>query len=150
MSQPKPSDRNKSLFDVYGVSEESFNKSKDILPTLDIGKLEVGSRVLLTFLDDAPKLVSIESKFQKKKVDTPVIRVLVDTIFRMEKDGRLLEIPTGMNYSLWLSSKSLAMGVLKVHQAHGTLKDIKISISIGMTDYKDFGENRCYTAQEVN
>jgi hypothetical protein len=145
MSKAKDAD----LFGLYGVDRDAFERSKDILPTFDLGKLEVGSRVALKFLDDSPKIVTTKDKFSKGNMkETPVIRVMIDTVFRMGDDGKLIEIPMNMAHSLWLSSKSLAMGVLRVHQEHGTLKDKRAIINIGITDYKDFGENRCYSVTQ--
>ena len=139
------------LFGLYGITEEAYTKSKDILPTFELGKLNVGSRVVLTFLDETPRKMNVANKYKKgEKTETSVISVYVDTVFNMGKDGVLIEVPMRMNYSLWLSSKSLALGILKVHKSVGTLKGQKVTLSIGTAEYKDFGENRCYSVVPSN
>jgi hypothetical protein len=133
------------LFSIFGIDKATFEKSKDILPTFNLGELPVGSKVVLRFLESVPKEIEVMSKFAKKKVLTKVIKVFVDTVFKANSDGTLTEIPYGFEYSLWLSSKSLSLGLLKIAYNSETLQDAKVTISIGTADYKDFGENRCYS-----
>lgn len=147
MSQDK-----QKFLDAFGLTSETYEKSKDILPTFDLGKLSDGSIVILKFLDDLPKEIEVKNKFAKKgdskTIISRVIPVNVDTVFNMTKDG-IKEIPYNQDCSLWLSSKSLSIGVAKIAENHNdSLKGVKVKISIGMAEYK-LGLNRCYTVSEA-
>jgi|WetSurMetagenome_2_1015567.scaffolds.fasta_scaffold77952_1 hypothetical protein len=137
----------KDLFSAYGVDKESFEKSKDITPTLDLGKLEVGARVHFQFLQSEPREIEVKSKFQKGNVTTRVIKVHCYWIDRPQSSGAPLRVPMDGDYTLWLSSRSLSMSLLRIVTALETpdLKGVYADIVVGLADYKDFGENRCYT-----
>jgi hypothetical protein len=140
-------DNTKSLFDKFGVDKEAFEKSKDILPTLDLGKLSIGSRAKVQFIDSYPKEIETNSKFSKGKVLTRAIRVHCYWIERHTETG-VLTVPMEGDYTLWLSSKSLSMSLLKIanEQPEGDLMGVSVVITVSLAEYKDYGENRCYNA----
>lgn len=136
---------------IFGVTPEEVERSKDILPTFDIGQIETGSKVVMTILDKKPRDIEHRNIYKRKgesdKKTTPVLKVFVDTIFRFA-DNEYIEIPIKENQTLWLSSKSLSLGLAKIFtKNNGSLEGEKITIYIGTADYKDYGENRCYNVQ---
>lgn len=137
---------------ILGVDKDLVEKAKDILPTLDLGTLEVGEVVYLQVLSEEPKEVTHKNKFKKNKKDpdeitTKVINVFVEKIIRADEDKT--EVTIGDKQALWLSSKSLALGISRVlEENEDKLLGLKLKIEIGKAIYKEFGENRCYNVSE--
>ena len=54
-------------------------------------------------------------------------------------------------YGLWLSSKTLKMGVTRVAQNNnGSLAGVTVRIHKGKADYKNYGENTVYRVSEFS
>lgn len=143
--------------EVYGITEEDLEKSKDINPTLNLGKFEEGAMLDLTILDKEPKFVKHKNKFKQSAKDsdekeTPVLNVVLHTVYRPQEDKTFLNVPMNdEKYSLWLSSKSLSLGLARIaKETLGNLENIKVRIKISLTDYKEFGTNRCYNVTTIN
>lgn len=139
--------------DLFGVDKDLVEKTKDILPTFDLGKLEVGASAIIEFLEDEPTKVKHKTPYKKEEIETPVIKIKVDTLYRPrenQEDG-LIEIPMNSDMTLWLSSQSLSLGIARIYiDNNNSLKGKKAKISIGTANYKDYGENRCYRVSQVN
>ena len=134
------------LSELLGFDNETLMKAKSILPTFDLGKMEVGSKIILQILD-LPKEVETKDKYKGGMKKTKVLPVLIQKIIR----GDGLEIADNEKYGLWLSSKSLSLGIAKLSESDSAEEIIgkKILIRVGMAEYKGFGENRCYNVNEL-
>lgn len=129
----------------FGLTQEEFEKFKDVLPTFNIGQIEIGSKVHLTFLDSEPIMVEAKEFGKQTKVPTPCLRVHIETVFRKQSDGQYLEVPMASDSTLWLSSKTLAMGIYNLFEQNAkNLKGKKAEIIVGIANYKDYGEGRAY------
>ena len=142
----------------FNVDSETYDKSKDIKPVFDLGKMEVGDKVYIEFLNDSPKKVSHKNKFRKsdsepETIETPVIEISVYQVIRKDNEEEKGYITVPFNkerFSLWLSSSSLRIGLSRLSVAHaGKLKGVKAIISVSEADYKKFGKNRCYNVSEI-
>lgn len=147
--------KNDEIETLFGVSKESIEKSKNIYPTLELGKLEENSIVFGVVCEEKPNNVKHKNKFKKKgepeELETPVLIVFVDTIKRRTSDGEIVELPIQEKQSLWLSSKSLSLGFAKLYEENSrNLKDIGFKITISTADYKEYGENTCYRVSKFD
>lgn len=147
-----------NISELFGVSEEVLEKSKDIYPTFDIGKLEEESKIFLKVRSEKPKPVEHLKKFNKgkdedkdTKITTGTLLVEVQEVYRPEKNGEMLALPYNNElYTLWLSSVSLSMGFARLYKDNGnSLKDLTVKITIGTANYKEFGENRVYRVSKI-
>lgn len=121
---------------LFGVDQETIDKSKDIKPVLDLGSLDLNSVVKVEFTEKEPK--EIETPNSKYNKVSKVISVKDIT------HGENLE------YSLFLSAKSLSLGIARIYQKHGNdLTGVKVLIKKTKTIYKDYGENIAYNIQEI-
>ena len=141
-------------YQLFDIDEETYKKSKDIKPALDLGKLEPGSSVELTVLSKEPRKVKHKNKFKKDKndpdeIETSIIDVQVHKILRAS-DNDVLEIDVNEENGLWLSSKSLSLGFLRLYKENNTLENVKARIKIGLAEYKEFGENRVYNVTRMD
>lgn len=133
-------------YSKFGLDKETIEKSIDVLPTFDLGKLELGCHVYMTVLEREPKEVEVNDKFTNGKKTTRCINVFVEKVIRANGE----EVAYGENMNLWLSSKSLAIGFFKAYEENNkSLKDVMVKITIGETEYKKFGTNRCYTVNQI-
>lgn len=140
--------------ELFGITKDELNQSKDILPTLDMGKkLEDESRLVLTFIEDKPKLVNVRDVMSKDKDarrDVPSIGIFLHEVHRPQADGKHLIIPMNEKYNMFLSSKTLRLGIGKIFDSHQeNLKDVKVKIHKTKADFKGYGENTCYTVSEI-
>ena len=132
---------------AYGIEPMVFEKSKDILPSLDLGKFDIGTKIFISFLESEPKEIEVKNKFRtsEKEPETKqakIISVYVDRIINAEGQN----IPYGLKYGMFLTSKSLALGIAKIASNLETwdLLGVKVMIQVSEVDYKNFGTNRCY------
>jgi hypothetical protein len=146
-------------FKAFGIDKETFVKSKDILPTFDLGELKENSTVYLTVLDKKPQPITHKAKFPKGKIkegdemETPVLTVNVHKVSVPDKDSEmgLLDISFEEKFTLWLSSKSLSLGFAKIFEDNSEdLTGIKAKIKVTTAIYKKFGENRCYQVSQTD
>lgn len=120
----------------FGLTAEEAEKAKDILPTLDLGTLQVGMAIELKILDSTPTEIEAKSKFDPNKTKALILNVY-------DKQAR-------MNMSIWLSSKSLQMEFYKLGMKHKfDLKGLDIVITVRTYEHEQFGTTRAYTVQEV-
>ena len=129
------------LSEMLGLDFEAVKKSENILPSFDLGALGVGDKVICQAID-APKMVTFKDRETKKDKSVPVLAVNVVKVIRA--DG--IEIPYNEKYGLWLSSKTLSMGLnrlVKDDNVEGLLGK-RFMIKVGMAEYKNYGEGRCY------
>jgi len=130
------------LSELFGVDKETLDKSKNILPVLDLGKMEIGTKVKVEFLEDAPREIKTPNN-QYGNETAKVINVKEISLGEGEDEG-------AVKYSLFLSSKSLALGVARVYvENKESLLGTKVLITISETVYKTFGLNRCYIVQQL-
>lgn len=132
---------------ILGIDEETIEKSKNIHPTLELGKLDVGDMVFVTVLDKEPTEVEHEDTFNKgQMIKTKVLTVLTERVIRA--DGT--DIPMGEKNALWLSSKVLRIGLsTAMEENNNELEGLKVSIKVGMATYKQ-GENRAYSVSRID
>lgn len=130
-------EKQEEKLNVFGIDEETIQKSINIRPILDLGQLQTGDIVKVEFLEDEPKIIETpNSKFQKT---ARVIAVKEISIVGAE-----------LEYSLFLSSKSLALGINRLYVRNGNkLASVKAIIKKDKAVYKDFGENTCYNVQQL-
>ena len=121
------------LSKLFGIDRATLDKSKDIKPILDLSKLEENETIVVTFLDKEPHIIETpNSKFSKT---ARIISV---------KDENNLE------YSLFLSAKSLSLGVGKLWESNNNdLTNVRAIIKKTTAIYKEFGENTAYNIQEM-
>ena len=155
------------IYSLYGIEEEEFKKSKDVFPTLELGKISDGAKIVLKCLESEPTLQSHKKKFnlsdeEKAEIKktgehimmvTPIIKVAIKEIIQpAQKNEPSFSVPMNDEiHTLWLSSKTLRMGFLKIAENHnGNMENIKLSILKGTAIFKDFGENVCYSVSEIS
>lgn len=129
----------------FGVTKEELEKGKDFMPSLKLSTLEVGEAINITFLADKPRKVEYEKDGKQESFN--VIKIKLNQ--RITKVGEVLEIDS--EYELPMSSKTLTLGIARIADKYNfKLSDKKIKIKVDMTEYKDYGENRCYRVSEIN
>jgi len=143
---------------LFGIDRETYEKSKDIVPTFELGKIGDKGIVELTVLSENPILIEHKAKYpdaekgikEGELMKTPTLLVAIEKVIRNDGNNELLDIPYNMEkFTLWLSSKSLALGLMRLHEDNNkSLKGVRAKIRIGKTDYKKFGENTCYTVSQ--
>jgi len=131
----KEETENTEVFKLFGVKEETVKKAQDIKPVLKLGKdMPYNVPLQIEFMESAPK--TVETPNSKFDTSANVITVL--------------DLVTKIEYSMFVSSKTLALGVAKLWTAHNhDLKGVKAQIIKTTAVYKDFGENECYNVQEI-
>jgi len=136
-----------SLLNKFKIDKEEFEKSKDILPTLDMGKLEINESVIVTIDSEEPTEIEHDDKFNKgKKIKSLVLPVVVNQYNRIDKENKeFIVTANDEKMTLWLSSKSLRMNLLKCFENKPFIKGVKLKITKTTAVYKNFGENTCYT-----
>lgn len=124
-----------TTLELFGVESASVEKSLDIKPIYNLGKSFPYNQALeIEFLEDAPKIV--ETPNSKFKESSRVISIL--------------DLTTNLEYSLFLSSKTLSLGVAKLYKLNNnSLKGIRARIIKTTAKFKDFGENDCYVVQQI-
>lgn len=137
---------------LFGVTEEEIEKSKDILPSFDLGKIERDSKIFVTVLSKEPEMVEHTDNFSEnkdQKIKTPVLKVKVNKVLRYTNKENI-EIPYDEPFTLWLSSKSLSLGFAKIFaNNNGNLENVDCVIRVTSAVYKKYGENRCYDVTEI-
>lgn len=128
----------KDLNKLFGIDKETLEKSKDIKPILDLGAMKDNSIVRVEFSEKEPREVETpNSKYSK------TARVIsVKDITEGEQNS--------LEYSLFLSAKTLSLGVAKIWEKHNfDLTGVKAVIKKTKAVFKEFGENTAYNIQEV-
>ena len=139
-------------YQAFGVNKDDFEKSKDINKTFDLGKYKEKSKIYLTILDEMPLMVEHHAKFSNKElgiksgdlIKTGILNILVHKVERPNEPI----IDFEQKFSIWLSSKTLSIGLLRIYEKNNTLKNKNIFITVSKAIYKDFGENTCYDVDE--
>lgn len=135
-----------SILERFGINKEEFEKTKDILPTFDFSNLAVGESVVLTIDEETPKPVEHENKFKKgENTKTFVLPVIVHQVNRLGDHNEPFVVPMNdEKMTLWLSSKSLSMNLVKIFEETGKVKGTTVKIVKSSAIYKNYGENTCY------
>lgn len=119
---------------AWGLTDKEAEKVKDFVPRIDVSKMPVGSTVSLRLLQDEPVDFEWEDKDTKEKVVTKTLNA-IDQL-------------TGLEVSVWLSSKSLRQEFFKLaKQLEGKLKGQYIVIAVREYDHEKYGTTRAYTVQ---
>lgn len=120
----------------FGLTSEETAKVKDITPSLNLGKLEVGQSVEVEFTESKPSLVAFKDKATGKDKEEYIIKAL--------------DVFSGMEVSIWLSAKSLKQQLFNLYAKHGrNLKGVKANISVRPYEHAQWGETRGYVVQET-
>ena len=123
------------VYHAFGIDTETLNKAKDIRPILQLGKnmaYNIAHKVM--FQEKLPREIDTPNSPYKDK--SRVINVV--------------DLDTQLEYSLFVSSRTLAMGISRIWKAHNEdLTDIKVRIIKSRVIFKEFGENDCYNVQEI-
>lgn len=120
----------------FGLTEDESKKIKDITPSLNLGKLEVGQSIEVEFTSNKPELVSFKDKKTGIEKEEYVIKAL--------------DVYSGMEVSVWLSAKSLKQQLFNLYTKHGrNLKGVKANISVRPYEHAQWGETRGYVVQET-
>ena len=131
----------KKLSEMLGIDTDTMNKSKDIIPTFDLSSLGVGDKAIMQAIAE-PNPVVWEDKREKVKKTSMVLPVVVEKVVRA--DGT--ELPYNEKYGIWLSSKSLAMGIARLTENDYVQELVgkRFIVKVGLATYKNYGEARCY------
>lgn len=125
---------------IFGLTEEELQKSMDILPTLDLGKMPIGTKLFLKFAEKEPREIELKEKGKYGQSSAWVINI----------DDFTLGENTVLKYTMFLSAKTLRLAVIKLWKNNDeNLENIKIQLIVGSAEFKEFGENRCYTVQQI-
>jgi hypothetical protein len=120
----------------FGLTSEETSKVKDITPSLNLGKLEIGQSVEVEFTSSKPELVAFKDKATGKDKEEYVLKAL--------------DVYSGMEVSIWLSAKSLKQQLFNLYTKHGkNLKGVKANISVRPYEHAQWGEVRGYVVQET-
>lgn len=135
----------KKLLDDLDIDKDTFEKSKDILPTLDLGKYPEDSQVFCQIVGEIKKVKhkDTQGEDKNKEIETPVIPVAVSKVIMPSGD----ETPINEKMTMWLSSKSLRLGLLRAldNIDPENIIGTKIKISKGKAFYKKINaEQTCY------
>lgn len=126
----------KTLLEKYGLNEsdkENIEKSKEIIPTMNLGEMPVGHSENLTIAIDEPFMVDFEEKQKDgtmKKRTEPVITVL----------DRL-----GTKCNIWLSAKSLKYEFFKLQEENESLNGLKVVLKVREYQHETYGKTRGYS-----
>lgn len=141
----------KNQYDKFGVEKEEYEKSKDILPTFSMKDLEFGSSAFMQFLEKEPREIDTRDiNDETKTVKTKVITAYIEKIERKTEDAEILEIPVAEKQTVFLSSKTFRLGLLKVFEENeSNLEGVKIKVTKSKATYKQ-GENTCYNVTSLS
>lgn len=124
----------KNLYEKFGLTEEEADKTKDILPSFNLGKLKDGETADFKLLQSEPHYVEWKDKDTGEERKQLVVTAL--------------DLLTGTEIALWLSAKSLRMEFLKLaKKCDGDLKDKTIRVSVRTYKHQQYGTSRGYTVQ---
>lgn len=119
----------------YGLTQEEADKTNDVTPTYDLGKLKVGEPARFKLIDNEPQEVNWKDKTTHE-----------------EKTGHVLtaiDKKTNTPITLWLTSKSLKQEFYKIAKNHDFyLKDLDIVIVPRVYEHPKYGATRGYTVSE--
>lgn len=144
--------QNKLASDIFGFDKETIEQSKNIYPTFDLSgkRLDIGTQIILEFVSE-PVEKETKDKFANKKgakKNAYVAVVNIDTVFRPQSDGTMLEVPINKKYSLWLSSRSLALGLSAALGDRTSWIGFRCKITVDTATYEQ-GENTAYRVEAV-
>ena len=119
----------------FGLTADQVSKIKNITPSYNLGKLEVGST----------------AKFKILSNDTKEVKFLDDEgeeISQLTLNVKCLD--DNKEYLLWLSSMSLGIEFQKLSDNNkGNIKDLVIDITIREYKHKKYGLTRAYTVTQI-
>lgn len=145
----KETESKTDIFSLFGVTKETYENSKNINPIFDFSKVDIVEGVVIS---ETPILVTHKAKFKNEyhkigdEIQTPTIAIKV---LNAVKDGQDITSELTGVYSVWLSSKTLALGFLGLFDKHKTLKNLKFRVKVETANYKQYGENTAYRVMEL-
>lgn len=121
-----------SIAEDYDLDRSDVRDAKDINPSL---QLKDGESFRGFFVTDTPKRVEY---MNKKTGEQEIKRV------------HIVENSIGARFTLWLSAKTIRMGVASIAKAHGNhIKGVEFVISKRLTTLKPWGEVSLYDVREI-
>lgn len=122
--------------DLFGVSEEELEKTEKIIPSFNYGDyLKNNAFVEFEFSESAPREIEVpddEEKTGKRKAKVITITFL------------------GTEYTLWLSAKTVRMGVAQIWKNNnGDLTGVKVRMTCSKAKHEKYGEYTAYGLQEI-
>lgn len=132
--------KNEEKLNAFGLTQEEAESVKDFKPTLNLGTLAVGQSKRLKVLSEEPREVERDEEVEengKKK-----------TVKKKDLVVECVDFDTGMECTLWLSSKSLRLEFYKVFKNAGTLKNINVIVGVREYKHEKYGTTRGYTVQQ--
>lgn len=135
MSKEKEQKEKSEMQELWGLDEETVEKAMEINPVLKLGRdFPYNTPLDIEFTEDKAKEVETPNSDYGDKSTVINVRDLV----------------TNIDYSMFLSSKSLRLGVAKLWVANNkSLIGVKARIVKTQVEYKKFGLNDCYTVQQI-
>lgn len=125
---------------AFGLTKEEAESVKDFKPTLNLGTLEVGQSKRLKVLSEEPREVEREEEVEEDGE--------TKTVKKKDLVIECVDADTGMECTVWLSSKSLRMEFYKVYKNAGTLKNIDVIVGVREYKHEKYGKSRGYTVQQ--
>lgn len=131
-----------------GVTKEELKQSEEIKESFDFSKIKDNESVVFEFMNDEVKEIEIEAKHENKdkkikvgdKIKVPTIEVKPLTLINGSES---LDYNVTDSYTLWLNSKTLALGVGVIANENESVKGLKFMVTKTKAKYKQ-GTNVCY------
>lgn len=138
-------EKDQKLSEMLGIKKEDIEHQKDLLPVFNLSKVAVGGMVFIQILSEPQKVSWIDKDTDEQK-EGSIINIVVEKVRQL--DG--VTVDFGDKYALWLTSKTLAMGMIRLAENDNpkTLLGKRAIIKVGTAVYKK-GENRCYSVSEL-
>jgi hypothetical protein len=119
----------------FGLTKEESEKIRDIPPTLNLGKLEMGQTVEVEFTEQKPRLV----KFKEKATGLDKEQYAINCVDKF----------SGVEVTVWLSAKTLKQSLFNLYKKHnGSLKGVHAIISTRPYEHPTYGESKAYIVTE--
>lgn len=113
---------------LFGLTSEQAEKVKDIRPTLNVGKMPVGTVVEVTVESGEPYAIQWEDEATGEQKESLALTVIKD----------------GFPHTLWLGAQSLRQEFYRIYREAGNLHGAKVLISVDEYQHPKFGGTRGY------
>lgn len=129
-------------FKKLGVTEEEIKEYENIVPSFDFKELKYDESIVFEFVNDEIKELEQKAKHENKeksikvgdKIITPTI--LVKPILKLSSNGDEYKFGEKETYTLWLSAKTLALGVSKICKSVDSVKGLQFKVTKTKTNFK--------------
>jgi len=160
MKKTEEQKKKNSIMDVskLGITQEEIEKAEEIKESFDFTNLALNDVVTFEFIsnDVNEVLTTAKNSNEKKKIKkgdkvlTPCINVKVISL--QNKDGLHVLDDENKIYNLWLSSKTLALGIGKISlynkDRENGLIGLRFEVKKSKASFKE-GENTCYIVNQT-